>query len=164
MIYRNGSPEDLNQIKQLAVKSWSRFENQLTEDNWHRLQESLTDDNTYRSLLEEGQCILCQVLNGGIIGMVFLIPSGKADDVYREEWARIRFLTVHPDYEGRSVGRVLAENCLRLAANNGEKLIALHTSEIMQNAMKLYEHLGFTINREIDQRLGKRYWLYTKTL
>lgn len=94
----------------------------------------------------------------------FSISSGKADDVYREEWARIRFLTVHPDYEGRGVGRVLAENCLRLAENNGEKLIALHTSEVMQNAMKLYEHLGFICDREIDHRLGKHNWLYTKTL
>lgn len=164
MIYRSGSLKDLNPIKQLAIKSWCRFKEQLTEDNWHRLQKSLADDNTYRSLLEEGQSILCQVSNGEIIGMVFLIPSGKADEVYKEEWARIRFLTVHPNYQGRGVGRVLMEKCIWLAANNGEKIIALHTSEIMQNAMKLYGHLGFTINREIDQRLGKRYWLYLKYL
>jgi ribosomal protein S18 acetylase RimI-like enzyme len=30
----------------------------------------------------------------------------------------------------------------------------------MDKARHIYEKLGFTILREIDQRLGRRYWLY----
>ena len=51
--------------------------------------------------------------------------------------------------------------CIDIANRNGEKTIALHTSEMMDKARHIYESLGFTILREIDQRLGKRYWLYT---
>lgn len=38
----------------------------------------------------------------------------------------------------------------------GLKALAI---EIMNNARHIYESLGFKIVREIDQRLGKRYWL-----
>lgn len=50
--------------------------------------------------------------------------------------------------------------CIDAARKNGEKIVTLHTSEIMDKARHLYEGLGFTILKEIDKRLGKRYWLY----
>jgi hypothetical protein len=32
---------------------------------------------------------------------------------------------------------------------------------MMHKARHIYESLGFTILREIEPRLGKKYWLYT---
>ena len=46
------------------------------------------------------------------------------------------------------------------ARQNGENIIALHTSEFMDTARHIYESVGFKVLKEIDQRLGKRYWLY----
>jgi ribosomal protein S18 acetylase RimI-like enzyme len=53
---------------------------------------------------------------------------------------------------------------LETARQQKEKVIALHTSEMMVKARHLYETLGFQIYKEIPQRLGKKYWLYLLNL
>lgn len=92
--------------------------------------------------------------------MAFLISSGNPTDIYLKEWSYIRFISVDPDYSGLGIRRKLTSMCIDLAIQNGEKTIALHTSEIMDKARQLYESLGFKILKEIDPRLGKKYWLY----
>lgn len=92
--------------------------------------------------------------------MAFLIPKGNPSDIYDKDWCSIRFVTVDPDFGGQGIGRKLTTICIDRAIQNGEKIIALHTSELMNNARHIYESLGFKIVREIDPRLGKRYWLY----
>ena len=77
-----------------------------------------------------------------------------------KEWSYIRFVSVDPLFGGQGIGRKLTTMCIDQAKDNGEQTIALHTSEIMTNARRIYESLGFEVLREIDQRLGKRYWLY----
>lgn len=51
--------------------------------------------------------------------------------------------------------------CIEVAKKNNEQIMALHTSEIMESARHIYEKLGFKILKEIEPRLGVRYWLYT---
>jgi len=104
--------------------------------------------------------MVCETGKGQIVGMIFLVPRGNPTDLYLPEWCYIRFLTVSPEFGGFGIGRKLTEICMELAKRNGETVMALHTSEMMSNARRLYEHLGFRIVREIEQRLGKRYWLY----
>jgi len=96
--------------------------------------------------------------------MAFLVPSGNPTDIYRKEWSYIRFVSVDPEFTGRGIGRKLTMMCIDKARANGENIIALHTSEIMGNARHIYESLGFRVLKEIDRRLGKRYWLYTLNL
>jgi ribosomal protein S18 acetylase RimI-like enzyme len=92
--------------------------------------------------------------------MAFLVSKGNPTDIYEEEWSYVRFVTVDPDFGGQGIGRKLTTMCIAAARQNGEKTIALHTSELMGKARHIYETLGFEILKEIDQRLGKRYWLY----
>jgi len=42
--------------------------------------------------------------------------------------------------------------------------MALHTSEMMRSARHIYEKIGFNILKEIEPRLGVKYWLYTLEL
>lgn len=160
LIYRQGTGNDLNALKQLAVKSWGQFKPNLTNENWQKLYYSLTDERTYTELLEKSHCIVCTTDKDEIIGMAFLVPKGNPTEIYDREWCYIRLLTVDPDFGGQGIGRTLTTNCIDTARQNNEKAIALHTSELMDKARRIYESLGFKIVREIDQRLGKRYWLY----
>lgn len=96
--------------------------------------------------------------------MAYLVPSGHPTDIYEAQWSYIRFVTVDPRYSGKGIGRRLTQMCIAQARTNQESTIALHTSVLMQNAMHIYQTLGFTILREIPPRLGKRYWLYTLEL
>jgi ribosomal protein S18 acetylase RimI-like enzyme len=68
---------------------------------------------------------------------------------------------VHPHYTGHGIARRLTEKCIEKAKELKEVTIALHTSEFMNAARHLYESMGFKVLREIPNRLGKRYWLYT---
>jgi ribosomal protein S18 acetylase RimI-like enzyme len=56
------------------------------------------------------------------------------------------------------------QHCINHAKKTNEKVIALHTSEFMNAARHLYEKMGFEILREIEPRLGNRYWLYSLRL
>ena len=141
--YRLGSKDDLQGFKKLAIKSWTPFKNKLTEDNWRSLYNNILNDKTYEELINHATCILCVADNESIIGMAFLVPRGNPSDIYLKEWSYIRFVSVDPDFGGQGIGRKLTTMCIDLAKQNGEEIIALHTSEIMDKARHIYESLGF---------------------
>jgi ribosomal protein S18 acetylase RimI-like enzyme len=93
--------------------------------------------------------------------MAFLLPSGNPTEIFENDWSYIRMVGVHPGYTGRGIARKLTEECIKLAGELNENIIALHTSEFMDAARHLYESIGFKRLKEIPNRLGKRYWLYT---
>ncbi|MCF3109742.1 GNAT family N-acetyltransferase [Niabella sp. CC-SYL272] len=160
MFYREGGPADLPQLRQLAIESWYRFEAGLLPENWTLLWNTIRNAQTYETLLACSKCLVCETGEGRIVGMVFLVPKGNPTALYLSGWSVVRFLTVHPDFEGLGIGRKLMADCIMQAKRNGEAVMALHTSEMMNNARRLYENLGFRIIREIEPRFGKRYWLY----
>ncbi len=161
MTYRQGNIGDVEQLRLLGLKSWEQYRNDLTPENWQKLLSNLSRKETYLELLEKSYCIVCENADGEIIGMAFLVPSGNPTEIYQPEWCYIRFVSVYPEYSGKGIGRQLTEKCIEIAKSNKEQTIALHTSEIMKKARHIYERLGFTVLREIESRLGKRYWLYT---
>lgn len=158
--FRGATYNDLTDLKNLAVKSWLQFQPNLTDENWIKLNSSLTNDKTYVELLDKSAGFVAISDNNSIVGMAFLVPNGNPTDIYDKEWCYIRFVTVDPDFGRQGIGRKLTNLCVETARQNKEKVIALHTSEFMDAARHIYESSGFSILREIDQRLGKRYWLY----
>ena len=164
LIFRSGNANDISDLTALGIKAWAKFEQQMSAENWAKLYNNIASDNTYKALLDQSDSLLCVTEAGDIIGMAFLVPQGNPTDIYDASWSYIRFVSVHPDYAGKGIGRALTIKCIELAKTNGDKTIALHTSEFMANARHIYESLGFTILKEIDQRFGKRYWLYTLDL
>lgn len=101
-----------------------------------------------------------------IVGMAHIIPNGNPADIFKIEWSYIRMVGVNPKYQGQGQGiaKTLTQMCIYKAKQTNEKTIALHTSEFMDAARHIYESLGFKILQEIDQRFGKKYWLYTLDL
>lgn len=164
MIYRQGTRSDLTGLKNLALKSWAQFQNELTDGNWQKLRNTLDDDTTFTDLLEKSFCFVCTNDIEEIIGMSFLVSSGNPTEIYDKSWCYIRYVTVDPDFGGQGIGRKLTEKCIEYSIKNGERTIALHTSEMMHSARHIYESLGFTILKQIEPRQGKKYWLYTRSL
>jgi len=159
--YRQGNFGDLEQLRNLALKSWEQFKKELTTDNWQKLFDNLSSKETYLDLLNNSHCIVCETSDSEIIGMAFLVPNGHPTEIYDAKWACIRFVSVNPYFGGLGIGRQLTLKCIEIAKNNNEQTIALHTSEMMSTARHIYESLGFKILKEIEPRLGKKYWLYT---
>ncbi len=164
MRFRKGEQEDIAQLRSLALNAWAQFKNDLTAENWDTLHQTLTSLDTYRKLIQNSEAIVCENDAQEIIGMVFLVPSGNPTDIYEDDWCHLRFVTVDPNYRGQQIGTLLTQKCIDLAKNNNEKTIALHTSEIMKSARKIYDKLGFKLHKEIDPQLGVCYWLYTLEL
>lgn len=161
MKYRQGHIEDLAKIKQLAIDSWTGYKTVLTEKYWAQLSRLLNDDNTFIELIHNTHCIVCESLEKELAGMAFLVSSGNPTVIYDKDMSYIRFVSVAPDFAGQGIGRELTVQCIEKAKSDQEKIVALHTSEIMDKARHIYESLGFTILRELPLQLGKRYWLYT---
>lgn len=164
MHFRKGTKKDLAQLKALGIESWAQFKNDLTPDYWDQLNTSLQNENTYSELLEKSECVVSENDTGRIVGMAFLVPGGNPTEIYDEKWCYIRFVSVHPDFRGEKLGETLTQKCIEIARKNQERIMALHTSELMNPARHIYEKLGFRILKEIEPRFGVRYWLYTLDL
>jgi hypothetical protein len=85
MKYRQGNINDLEQLKQLALKAWSDFQNELTSENWTVLHNNLNNNKTFSDLLNDSYCLVCET-NDAIIGMAFLVPKGNPTETYKKEW------------------------------------------------------------------------------
>ncbi len=142
--YRQATTCDTEQLKDLAVRSWQPFKKELTADNWQKLFATLSNPQTFTHLLRNSHCVVCET-NSKIIGMAFLVPSGNATEIYEAGWCTIRFVSVDPDFGGQGIGRQLTAACIETARQNGERTIALHTSEMMHTARRIYESFGFKI-------------------
>lgn len=164
MKIRKGNINDLTFVKQLVQNTWKQFENNLTTKNWDKLSSSISNENLYKDLLQNSISFICENETGEVIGMSFLVASGNPTEIYNKEQCYIRFVTVSEKYKGLKLGQKLTEACIEFAKNNGEKKIALHTSEFMDKARYIYEKLGFKIIKEIEPRYGKKYWLYEMSL
>jgi len=161
MNFRSGNLKDLEQLKELGIRSWTQYKEQLTLENWESLLKTLIDSNNYSELLKKSECLICENSEKKIIGMAFLVSNGNPDEIYDQSWCHLRFVTVDPKYRGMKIGEKLTKDCIEIALRNKEKIMALHTSEIMESARHIYKKIGFKILKEIEPRLGVRYYLYT---
>src|SRR5690242_20033624 len=82
-----------------------------------------------------------------IVGTVLLYPTGPVlanpeGAAAAQTWPEVRLLAVEPSARGRGVGVALMHECIRRARQSGATGLTLHTADIMEAAMRLYERLG----------------------
>jgi len=161
--YRCATHDDIKQLNDLRIASYSEFEKSLPDDGWVTLKANLRDNNKLKEVLSNSRAFVGEI-DGCIVGMAFLVSNGNPTIIYPAEWSYIRMVGVHPDFRGKGIGKKLTCMCIDNARENGEKIIGLHTSEVMDTARHVYESLGFTVYKEIDRIFGVRYWLYKMNL
>lgn len=86
-------------------------------------------------ILKGGQ-IFMAVWNGEIAGTVALKPAGNK----RFELTK---MAVSEEFQGRKIGRALAEAAIAWARNSGAEKIVLYSNTMLVSAMALYDKLGF---------------------
>lgn len=90
--------------------------------------------------------------DGDVLGSVLWCPPGSAyREIAREGEGEFRTLAVAPEAQGRGVGRLLVEDCLRRARDAQLCRVVLSSAQEMVAAQRLYRRLGFT-------RLPERDW------
>lgn len=80
-----------------------------------------------------------------IIGFVFATFPREQTFEVQEPFSVINDLYVLPDFRGKGIGSKLLEECLRKAKAEGFKAVRLSVLRGDENAIKLYEKLGFKV-------------------
>ncbi len=162
MKYREGQHTDIEQLYALGQASYREYASALTHTNWEKMNAFLTDKDELSNLVDRCHVFIAEEGNS-IIGMIFLAPSGEENNYFDTSWSYIRYLGVHPNYRGKGIGKQLTRLCIDQARDNKERFIALHTSEFMDAARSIYEHMGFRQQHDFEL-YGKTYWVYLKEL
>ena len=157
--FREAVPADVAALQELSNLAYGEYAKVLTPENWARMHQDLNDTERLSQLVRKARGILC--LDGPLlIGMAFLVPHGHPTHIYPAHWSYVSLVGVHPLYRGQGIAERLTVSCVAQARALGEAVVALHSSEVMGKARKLYERLGFRPVRELDIIYGKRSWLY----
>ena len=155
------TPADFEAIGQLNVLAYTQFSPFTGRDGWDRMQASLRD------VAGRAERARFMVVRGrsGLLGSVAYCPPGQADPhIFSPAMAAVLLLAVHPDARGQGVGRELMSACVERARADGAPCISLFTSELMQEAQRLYRHLGFVKDADLAPRFGVRYFRMTLKL
>jgi putative acetyltransferase len=131
-------------MKEIQIKAYEHKYHQQFKDislNWlhsndlyEKADDALLDHP--QKYLDNGSFIFLAHYNDEIVGTVSLSPL-------ENNTFEIMKLGVIDGYKGLGIGRKLMQICIDICQNKEVKLITLDTSSKLQNAIKLYEKLGF---------------------
>jgi len=142
MIIRDADKLELEFIRKQRISSYEEHARVIPDGHWLALKKAISSNVDNQPGVEQ----IVAEINGEIIGSVVLFPARiKAYDGSVEELAypEIRMLAVPIHARGRGVAKALVAECTRRAKEKGYHSIGLHTGEFMENAIGLYERLGF---------------------
>ncbi len=141
-------PEEMDAVSRLIVAAYEQYKKDLPEDAWKNYSRDIAD---VRSRLDISELIVAE-LDGRPVGAVTYYPDASLSEGegWPRGWAGIRILSVDPGYRDRGIGRALMEECLERSRNRGIRTVALHTSEMMEVALGMYQHMGFKRAPEYD--------------
>lgn len=92
--------------------------------------------------------------------VAYFAPNSVEHRLFQANWAHIQLLGVDTEFTGCGLGRMLMRHCLSVTRTTGARTLALQTSELMNPARRLYESLGFLLERTLEPAFGHPTYLY----
>ncbi len=139
--------EDLGTRLHVTVRQ-GRLDDAAAEAALHRSVDWCYDDPSviaeYHDDAYEPSSVLVAELDGQVVGKLELFRAYKARHGF---FALVRRFVVHPDYRGRGVGRVLLENAVERAREEGCAFIELTVDVTNPQAYAFYHREGFRPDR-----------------
>jgi GNAT superfamily N-acetyltransferase len=158
-LVREFRPEDATRVNRVALAAWDQYRGLFSD--WARSEAIFANAASLATQLK----LLVAESEGSIVGCVaYVAPNRDRDPIFERSWSIIRMLSVHPAARGQGIGRQLSEACIERARRDGAKLVGLHTSPVMSVALPMYLRLGFMHYRDIPDRNGLPYAVYTLAL
>lgn len=157
VIIRDALTEEFNDVASLNIEAYREYSHSLSSDSWTIMQTNLSK---VAEIAKTGRLIIAQ-RNQALVGSVIYCPPGTSDSrIFKTEWASLRMLAVLPHYQGQGIGYQLSLECINRAKQDKAKVMALHTSELMIAARRMYKKLGFKQDIELSNPFGIKYWRY----
>ena len=150
MHIRDARDGDGGAIRTVTLDAYQEYAPRMV-DHWEGYRQSILA--TLASVAPAEQIVAEQ--NNSIVGAVLLYPAGTVltlPDGTRVTlaWPEVRLLAVAPAARGQGVGAALVRECLRRARQAGATALTLHTTDLMQAAMQMYERMGFMRAPDLD--------------
>lgn len=146
---QEGKRTEIETIRNLLVDSYIQYKDEFEPERWERYFKELkmAVDN------EQIDSLLVAKSKDTILGTVQLFPNGTVaydDPTLEINHPIIRFLAVHPKGRGLGIAKKLLDCSIEYAKKNEATLISLHTTDMMKDAVKLYEKYGFKRHEAYD--------------
>jgi GNAT superfamily N-acetyltransferase len=147
---RDARSDDRGAIEAVTLSAYQQYA-ALMPAHWEGYRQNILA--TLAAARPETQIVAEE--EGRVVGTVLLYPAGSTmarpgGGSITLTWPEVRLLAVAPEARGREVGAALMDECIRLARRSGAAALTLHTTDIMQAAMRLYDRLGFRRAPELD--------------
>ena len=149
MRIRDARPEDRDAILDVTLAAYQEYAARMP-GFWEGYRQ-----NIVAAVSDVGQAEQLVAEHGGeIVGTVLLYPPRRMRISQRESldmpWPEVRLLAVAPGARGRGVGAALMRECVRRVRLANGTTLSLHTTDLMQTAMRMYERMGFVRAPELD--------------
>jgi GNAT superfamily N-acetyltransferase len=154
LVVREAGPADRDAIRDVTLAAYQEYATRMPT-LWDDYRQSIV--GTLAAVGPAAQLVAER--DGVIVGTVLLYPPGPIRYMPdREpvdlEWPEVRLLAVAPAARGQGVARALMAACMTHARRTGATALQLHTTDMMQAAIRLYEGMGFTRWPELDFHPG----------
>jgi GNAT superfamily N-acetyltransferase len=148
---RDGHESDRDTVQDVTLSAYQQYEAVMPPPHWENYQRNILD--TLADVRPAEQIVAEQ--DGAIVGAVLLYPagtvlSGPDGTSVTLAWPEVRLLAVAPATRGQGIGKALMHECVRRALHSGSAAITLHTNDMMEVAMRMYERMGFVRAPELD--------------
>ena len=146
---RDARDDEREALQNVTVAAYEEYAAVLPKPLW----EAYRQDILMTLEKEESAERIVAEREGTVIGSVLLYPS--IANIYTPvrvdvDWPEVRLLAVAPAARGQGVGTALMDECKRRARSAGATVLGLHTTDMMQAAVRLYERRGFIRAPELD--------------
>jgi len=143
LILRDATEHELAFIREIRLHAYEEHAQKIPADHWNVLKKSILSDADLQPGIER----IVAVIDGEIVGSVALFsPDIKAYEGLLEDeldYPELRMLAISSKARGKGVATALINECISRAKEKGFPAMGLHTADFMEDAIKLYEYLGF---------------------
>ncbi len=143
IVIENLIAEDKSATVQSLVESYQQY-----QENYGNLEDWYTYVGDIKKSLDNPNLagVLVAKCDGEILGSLQLFASSEAAygkpelDIHAPI---VRLLGVHPSARGKGIARKLLQKAIDDAKEKGANSLYLHTTDLMADAIRLYERFGF---------------------
>ncbi|HUG37032.1 MAG TPA: GNAT family N-acetyltransferase, partial [Candidatus Limnocylindrales bacterium] len=148
---RDARRADRDRIEAVTLAAYEQYAAVLRPPYWDAYRENIVRTLAAAPLsvpivAEEDGALVASVLLYPA-GTVMTPPGGASTELGTPE---VRLLAVAPSARGRGVGETLMRECIDRTRRAGAAALTLHTTDMMDAAIRLYTRVGFQRAPELD--------------